>query len=62
MQNFLNNKGKVNAFKSPDRDTIVTLRKPQVYKVTVMNIQRDFFDTFVRSPCQKCLLLSAPQA
>jgi len=32
MQNFLNNKGKVNAFKSPDRDTIVTLRKPQVYK------------------------------
>ena len=41
MQNFLNNKGKVNAFKSPDRDTIVTLRKPQVYKVTVMkNIHR----------------------
>ena len=42
MQNFLNNKGKVNAFKSPDRDTIVTLRKPQVYKVTVMNIQGEF--------------------
>ena len=41
MQNFLNNKGKVNAFKSPDRDTIVTLRKPQVYKVTVIkNIHR----------------------
>ena len=41
MQNFLNNKGKVNAFKSPDRDTIVTLRKPQVYKVAVMmNIYR----------------------
>lgn len=32
MQNFINNKGKVNAFKLPDRDTVVTLRKPQVYK------------------------------
>ena len=31
MQNFINNKGKVNAFKTTD--TIVTLRKPQVYKV-----------------------------
>jgi len=30
MQNFINNKGKVNAFKTTD--TIVTLRKPQVYK------------------------------
>ena len=41
MQNFINNKGKVNAFKLPDRDTVVTLRKPQVYKVNKMNIQEE---------------------
>ena len=41
MQNFINNKGKVNAFKLPDRDTVVTLRKPQVYKVNEMNIEKE---------------------
>ena len=41
MQNFINNKGKVNAFKLPDRDTVVTLRKPQVYKVNEMNIEEE---------------------
>ena len=32
MQTFINNKGKVNAFKTTS-DNVVTLRKPQVYKV-----------------------------
>merc|ERR1719410_1785495 len=32
MQSFLNNGGKVAAFKPPARDTVVTLRKPQVFK------------------------------
>ena len=34
MQSFLNNGGKVAAFKPPARDTVVTLRKPQVFKVS----------------------------
>ena len=32
MQAFINNKGKVNAFKTVD--TVISLRKPQVYKVS----------------------------
>ena len=31
MQAFINNKGRVNAFKT--KDTVIQLRKPQVYKV-----------------------------
>ena len=34
MQSFLSNGGKVAAFKPPARDTVVTLRKPQVFKVS----------------------------
>ena len=47
MQSFLNNGGKVAAFKPPARDTVVTLRKPQVFKVSAALCNRVVNTKFV---------------